>query len=104
MFVIVFQKVDATTTAATSAAAPAPPLIYISCPLQGGLDPTKGDFDWSEIDQSRSVGAETSYVPFFTPHHAWFPCASLIRPITRAPAEKNEFPNFVVTEERKKAW
>ena len=40
--------------------------------IQGGLDPTKGDFDWSEIDQSRSVGAETSYVPFFTPHNACF--------------------------------
>ena len=24
--------------------------------------------------------------------------------LTRAPAEKNEFPNFVVTEEGKKAW
>ena len=37
------------------------------------------NFDWSEIDQSRSVGAETSYVPFFTPHHAWFESAGLIR-------------------------
>ena len=35
-------------------------------------------FDWSEIDQSRPAGAETSHVPFFTPHHAWFTCAALI--------------------------
>jgi len=53
--------------------------------VQGGLDPTKGDFDWSEIDQSRSVGAETSYVPFFTPHHAWLTCAGLIRSINTSP-------------------
>ena len=49
--------------------------------IQGGLDPTKGDFDWSEIDQSRSVGAETSYVPFFTPLPARFESAALIRSI-----------------------
>jgi hypothetical protein len=52
---------------------------------QGGLDPTKGDFDWSEIDQSGSVGAETSYVPFFTPHRAWLTCAQLIRSINTSP-------------------
>ena len=50
-------------------------------PVQGGLDPTKGDFDWSEIDQSRSVGAETSYVPFFISLYAWLTCAQLIRSI-----------------------
>ena len=45
----------------------------------------KGDFDWSEIDQSRSVGAETSYVPFFTPLRAWFESARLFRSINTSP-------------------
>ena len=74
--------------------------------LQGGLDPTKGDFDWSEIDQSRSVGAETSYSMCLSllPIVLCWRAPLLFGRLTRAPAEKNEFPNFAVTEEGKKAW
>ena len=52
--------------------------LYSTPPLvQGGLDSTKGDFDWPDVDQSSFVGAETSY--------AWFPRAYLVRSINTSP-------------------